>query len=401
MEIQHKILELSRKYRDQTAGNLSEMIRIPSYSGHEEKICNRIYELCKVNGFDEVRIDGFGSVVGRIGRGEKALAFDAHIDTVEIGDETQWSRGPFSGYLNNDKVYGLGASDQLGGAASMITAARILKEIEYQGEYSCYFTFTVMEEDCDGIAWRYLIEKEGFRPDFVVSTEPTACRLYRGQRGRMEIEVTLKGLSSHGSIPEKGDSAAYKASKAALAIEKLNRELLPDEDHFLGKGSVTVSRMEVYGPSQCSVPDKAVLYLDRRLTWGEKSDFAVAQVEEYISQAIGEMPEKVFIPYYTKPSYKKETFRHELYFPTWKIPEDHRLVQAAQRTFEILFGNRVLSGPCPYSTNAVAFCGRHHIPSIIMGPGDVESCHRPNETTRVEDLVKCSAFYACLPYILK
>lgn len=401
MELSSRILELSRKYCEYTVDNLSQMIQIPSYSGQEEAICARIVQMCKASGFDEVRIDGLGSVVGRVGKGKKKLAFDAHIDTVEVGDITQWNMDPFSGKVTDGLVYGLGSSDQLGGAASMITAGRILKELEYDGDFSCYFTFTVMEEDCDGIAWLYLIEKEGFKPDYVVSTEPTACRLYRGQRGRMEIEIELKGVSAHGSIPEQGDSAAYKASNAALAMEKLNHDLLPEEEHFLGKGSVTVSRMEAYGPSQCSVPDRAVLYLDRRLTWGENADIAIDQVIDYIFRATGEKPERVYVPYYRKPSYTKEHFEQELYFPTWKISEDHHLVKAVQSSYGELFGDILLPGPCSYSTNAVAFCGRYQIPSIIIGPGDVEACHRPNETTRVEDLAKCSALYALLPYFLK
>ncbi|MBN1332549.1 MAG: M20/M25/M40 family metallo-hydrolase, partial [Synergistales bacterium] len=147
MNFKDQILELSRKYSDQTVENLSQMIKIPSYSGHEREICTKIIELCKANDFDEVWVDGFGSVVGRIGKGKKKLAFDAHIDTVEIGDETQWKVQPFSGERRNGLVYGLGASDQLGGASSMITAGRILKDLEYGGDYSCYFTFTVMEED--------------------------------------------------------------------------------------------------------------------------------------------------------------------------------------------------------------------------------------------------------------
>lgn len=160
----------------------------------------------------------------------------------------------------------------------MITAGRILKELGYGGEYSIYFTFTVMEEDCDGMCWKYMIEKEGFKPDFICSTEPTSCRIYRGHRGRMEIRIILRGVSCHGSAPERGVNAAYKAAKAALAIEQLNKDLKPDAENFLGKGTICVSQMDVKGPSQCAVADYAMIYCDRRLTWGEDADFALKQV---------------------------------------------------------------------------------------------------------------------------
>lgn len=395
-----KIRELSEKYRDYTAEILSKMIRVPGSSRQEKERCDLIVRLCQEAGFDEVYIDGLGSVVGRIGNGPKTLAFDAHIDTVEIGDRSQWKKDPLSGEIAGGLVYGLGSSDQLGGAASMIASGRILKELGYDGEFTVYYTFTVMEEDCDGLCWLYLIEREGLKPDYIVSSEPTACRLFSGQRGRMEIEILLKGLSSHGSLPERGISAAYKASRAALAIEQLEADLQPDEDGFLGKGSVTVSMMNVTGPSQCSVPDEATLYLDRRLTWGEDAEIAIKQVTDYVTRALGEAPYKVYMPTYAKRGYKGTDFTQELYFPTWKTPADHPLVVSAQEGYKKLYGEELTPGPCRYSTNAVAFCGRYHIPSIVMGPGDVEACHRPNETTRVEDLVRCSAFYAMLPHIL-
>lgn len=400
MGIKEQILELSEKYRDYTAQNLAKMVQVPGFSGREKERCELIVELCKEAGFDEVYIDGLGSVVGRVGNGSKKIAYDAHIDTVEIGDINQWERSPHSGDVADGLVYGLGTADQLGGAASMITSGRILKELGYGGDYSVYYTFTVMEEDCDGIGWLYLIEKEGLKPDYIVSSEPSACQLYSGQRGRMEIEINIKGTSSHGSIPEGGHSAAYLASKAALAIDKMNKELQPDEDKFLGKGSATVSLIETHAPSQCSVPDFARIYIDRRLTWGEDADFAINQVKKYITEAMGEEADKVFMPNYNKKGYKGTDFNQELYFPTWKFPKDNALVVATQRAYESLYGIKLEPGPCTYSTNAVAYSGRHGITSVIIGPGDVGVCHKPNEFTRVEDLVKCSALYAMLPQIL-
>ncbi|MFP4562823.1 MAG: M20/M25/M40 family metallo-hydrolase, partial [Spirochaetia bacterium] len=197
MSIHETIRDKAAGYRHETALLLSELVKIPSYSGREEAVCSRIAELCGSFGFDEVRIDGLGSVVARIGSGAKILAFDAHIDTVETGDRSQWKEDPFSGTIRDGLVYGRGASDQKGGAAAMLTAGRILKELEYAGRYSVYLTFTVMEEDCDGMCWKYLIEEEGLAPDLFVSTEPTHCIITRGQRGRMEMRCTFRGISSH------------------------------------------------------------------------------------------------------------------------------------------------------------------------------------------------------------
>lgn len=397
-----EILKKAEEHRNHTAELLSELVKIPSYSGKEREVCERIEEICRKTGFDEVRIDGLGSVVARIGTGSPILAFDAHVDTVEVGDPAQWKRPPFSGVIENGLVHGRGSTDQKGGAAAMLTAGKILKELGYGGPLSLYFTFTVMEEDCDGMCWKYLIEEEGVKPDYFVSTEPTSLRIYRGHRGRMEMVVRLKGVSSHGSAPERGESAAYKAARAALAMEELNGELQPDDENFLGKGTVVVSQIDVKGPSQCAVPDQAMLYLDRRLTWGETAELAIAQVREKISKALGclESEIEVEMPNYEKRGWKNTDYSQELYFPTWRIPENHPLVESGMECSTELWGSRPVVDKWTFSTNGVATTGRHNIPAIGFGPGDESQAHAPNEINRIDDLVACTAFYASLPYSL-
>lgn len=403
MGAENSIREKAEAYRDETARVLSEIVKIRSYSGREEDVCKKIQALCLGFGFDDVRIDGLGSVIARVGRGPKVLAFDAHIDTVEVGDPSQWKNDPFSGIIRDGLVHGRGSTDQKGGAAAMITAGRILKDLNYNGEFSVYFTFTVMEEDCDGMCWKYLIEEEGFKPDFVVSTEPTSCRITRGHRGRMEIVARLSGVSAHGSAPERGDSAAYKAARAILAMEKLNADLKPDEDNFLGKGTIVVSQVDIKGPSQCAVPDQAMIYLDRRLTWGEDAQLAMNQVRDAMSKAAGVDPSAVDVsmPDYTKKGWKNTDYGQELYFPTWKIPADHPLVKAGVEAYRRLYEKEPVVDKWTFSTNLVATTGRHGIPAIGFGPGDEKQAHAPNEVNRVEDLVICSAFYAALPFMLE
>jgi putative selenium metabolism hydrolase len=394
------ILALAKEHRDFAARCLSEMIKVPGFSSTEKARIQVIAKFCAEAGMEDIHTDGLGSLLGRVGSGTKKLVFDAHIDTVGVGDPAQWKTPPHSGIIKDGLVYGRGASDQLGGAASMIAAAAILKKMAYSGDFTVWFAFTVLEEDCDGLCWKYLIEEEKFVPDFVVSTEPTSCRLYRGHRGRMEIQIDIRGISCHGSAPERGDSAAYKAARAALAMEKLNTELKPDDDNFLGKGTITVSQIKVQGPSQCAVPDQGMLYCDRRLTWGEDDVLAISQVEKALAAA-GVKDFTVKMPRYAQPAYTGKVYSQELYFPTWKIPAAHPLVLSGVEAYENLYGKAPVVDKWTFSTNCVSICGRHKIPCIGFGPGDENQAHAPNEINRVDDLEICAAFYASLPWTLE
>jgi len=389
-----KIREIAKKHSLYTAECLSDMVKIPSLSAGEEQVVLKIKEQLETAGVKDVRIDGLGNLIARVGNGPKILAFDAHIDTVDTGDKSQWNTSPFSGLIKDGHVHGRGTVDQEGGAASMVTAARILTEMNYDGEYSIYFTFTVMEEDCDGMCWLYLIEEEKLVPDFAVITEPTNLGLYRGHRGRMEMEVHTTGLSAHGSAPERGKNVIYSGARTALAIQKLHEELKDDE--FLGKGSIAPTVLTTETPSLCAIPDKAFMHIDRRLTWGETKESAVAEVQNIIGD-----DSEVIVPIYARESYTGNVFKQEKYFPTWKIPEDHPLVQAGVKTHIGLFDEAPRIDKWTFSTNGVAICGKHKIPCIGFGPGNEIYAHAPNEKVPVEHLEKASAFYAALPFILE
>ena len=204
---------------------LADLVRTPSFSSKEKEVIAVIKKEMKKVGFDEVRIDGLGNIIGRIGNGPRVIAFDAHVDTVYPGDLAQWNFDPFQPKVEDGKVWGRGTVDQKGGMAAMVHAGKIIKELGLNDQFTIYFTGTVMEEDCDGLCWQYLLKEEKLKPELVVITEPTNLNIYRGHRGRMEIRVEVKGRSCHGSAPERGDNAIYKIARIALEIEKLNERL--------------------------------------------------------------------------------------------------------------------------------------------------------------------------------
>lgn len=391
-KIYQKIIEAAENYRDYTAGNLSRLVRIKSLSGHEKEVQLELKRQMEEAGFDEVTIDGLGNVIGRIGNGRKILAIDGHMDTVDIGRTDNWDFDPLGGEISDGYVHGRGTVDQKGGVAAFVTAGRILKDLGFDKDLTIYFVGSVIEEDCDGLCWKYIVEETGIKPDIVISTEPTNLGIYRGQRGRMEMHVHFYGVSSHGSAPERGKNAIYMASKIALEIEKLN-ERLPGDD-FLGKGSITISEVISGSPSLCAVADYARIHLDRRLTWGETKETATKEIEALIEG----MNAKVELLHYEETAYTGLKYGMEKYYPTWKIPEDHEVVKVGVEAFQQLFKKHPNIDKWTFSTNGVTINGLYGIPVIGFGPGNEVMAHAPNEKIPIDDLVTASAFYAAFAY---
>ena len=371
---------------------MQDIIRIPSLSSEEGAVVNRIRDEMLRIGYDEVTIDPMGNVIGRIGSGPRVIAFDGHVDTVDVGDPALWDRDPHSGDIEDGILYGRGTSDMKGGVASSVYAGALLKKRGIPDDVTFYATGTVQEEDCDGLCWQYIINEDGIRPDLVVITEPTSLRIYRGHRGRMEMEVHTSGVSCHGSAPERGDNAVYKMAGIIADIEKLNERLEPRDP--LGKGTVTISEIRSTSPSLCAVADGCTIHLDRRLTIDETEETSVAEILALPSVQAADAT--VTVLDYAVPSYTGLTYPTRKYYPTWEIAESEAPVQAAMTAYKEAFDKEPEVGHWTFSTNGVATAGMHHIPTVGFGPGHEHFAHAPNEQTEVEHLVCCVAFYSAL-----
>lgn len=391
----HAYLNQAKKYEKTMVRFLRELVAIPSESGQERKVIQRIrQEMKAVGGFDRIWTDKMGNLLARVGKpgkGKKLLAIDAHVDTVGVGNRQEWNHDPYEGKVAGGKVWGRGAGDQEGAIPAMVYAARIMQDLEVDlSEYCLLLTCTVMEEDCDGLCWQYLIDEQQIRPDAVVVTDSTNCQILRGHRGRMEIGVTTSGRSCHGSMPEKGDNAVYKIARVVREIEQLNTRLAGDP--FLGQGTITVSHIECQSPSLCAVPGQAYIHLDRRLTLGETKRLAVAEVREAVRRA--GVKARVEVLRYAEPSYTGLVYETEKYFPTWCEPEDALQVQAAIKAHRAVLGTAPTVHRWTFSTNGVAIAGMHGIPCVGFGPAPESVAHTVNDSVPIKHLVKCAAFYA-------
>jgi len=389
-----KIKERSESYQEDMTKFLRDLIRIPGESCGEEGVINRISEEMKKLGFDKVEIDPMGNVLGYMGTGDTLIAYDAHIDTVGIGNRANWTFDPYEGYENDVEIGGRGASDQLGGIVSSVYGAKIMKDMGLLEGVTVLVTGTVQEEDCDGLCWQYIVNEDKVKPEFVVITEPTDGNIYRGQRGRMEIRVEVKGISCHGSAPERGDNAIYKMSEIIGEVKELNEKL--HFDPFLGKGTLAVSEIFFSSPSRCAVADMCAISIDRRLTDGETYQLALEEIRNL--PTVQKYGAEVTMYKYDSPSYKDLVYPTDCYFPTWVIPEDHEATKAMVEAFRGMYGEPKVD-KWTFSTNGVSIMGRYGIPCIGFGPGKEAEAHAPNEKTWKADLVKCAAIYAAMPLI--
>ncbi|MGA2720886.1 MAG: YgeY family selenium metabolism-linked hydrolase [Bryobacteraceae bacterium] len=388
-----EIAAAAQSYEADIVGFLRDLVAIPAESSHEGPVIQRIRKEMEQAGFDEIRIDPMGNILGRIGSGKTVIMMDSHTDTVGVGDPKEWAWDPYQGKVEDGYVYGRGAGDQRAGMASMVYAAKIIKDLGLLGDYTLWMVGSVQEEDCDGLAWVYILKEDGIRPDCVLVTEPTGLRIYRGQRGRMEIEVHLRGRSCHASAPERGDNPIYKMSRLVEEVEKLNTRLR--DDPFLGKGTIAVTEIRSLSPSLCAVPGACSIHLDRRLTAGETKESAVAEVKALA----GAEDAEVEILNYDTPSYTGLRYPMEKYYPTWVLDEAHPLTRAAIATYETLWKKAPIVDKWTFSTNGVGSMGVMGVPTIGFGPGEEDVAHSVVERVPIRHLVEAAQFYAAFPLI--
>ena len=354
-----KINEAAKAYEADMTRFLRDLVKIPGESCGEKGHIMRIKQEMEHVGFTKVEIDPMGNVLGYMGTGKTLIAFDAHIDTVGIGNISNWKFDPYDGFETETEIGGRGTSDQMGGIVSAVYGAKIMKDLGLLSDkYTVLVTGTVQEEDCDGLCWQYIINEDKVRPEFVVSTEPTDGGIYRGQRGRMEIRVDVKGVSCHGSAPERGDNAIYKMADILQDVRALNendaeegteikglvkmldQKFNPEweEANFLGRGTITASEIFYTSPSRCAVADSCAVSLDRRMTAGETWESCLDEIRALPSVKKYGEDVKVSMYEYSRPSWTELVYPIECYFPTWVIPKDHKVTKALEEAYIGLYG---------------------------------------------------------------
>ncbi|HHY39614.1 MAG TPA: YgeY family selenium metabolism-linked hydrolase [Clostridia bacterium] len=394
-ELAEKLKLAAASRAEECISFLKDIISIPSPSGQEKAVAERIVAEMKKVGFDEAFTDRAGNAVGRFGNGYTHILCDAHIDTV-TPDKT-WKHDPYSPRLEDGVLYGLGACDDKGPLASLVYGVRLMRDLGLSGDYTVWVVGAVSEEIGEGFGVKSFLEETGVKPAYAVISEASSLVPKRGHKGRAMLEVVIEGRSVHASTPELGENPIYKAVPIIDAISKMGPTLRGDE--FIGKGTIVVTRVDCPSPSLNTIPSECVLYLDRRLTLGEDQKTIIEEVKGL--KAVSETPGvSVRLMGFEQPCYTGLTLKGEEFFPAWAIPEDHPLVAATVLSVEIAMGRKVTPDKWDFCTDGAFTMGVAAIPTIGFGPGDGKYAHSPDDQIEVRQVIEAASVFAILPGIL-
>lgn len=395
-------IRFSAERQDQLISLCQHLIRARSYSGQEQQAVGEVKRALSELGFDEIVVDKYGSIIGHIKGSAPGprLLFDGHLDTVPVPETSDWSHAPFSGSIEDGRIYGRGTSDMKGAVAAMVCAAAFFAQDcnrDFSGDL--YVVGSVHEECFEGIASRNISEQ--IKPDYVVIGEASACNIKRGQKGRAEIVVETFGKPAHSANPGKGVNAVYKA---ALLIDRIKSLKLPRHP-VLGEGilELTDIKSSPY-PGASVVPDYCKITYDRRVLVGETPESVMKPILDLIVDIQQEDPEFKANAYFARGQeecYTGAVISGERYFPAWLLDEQDEYVQ---KVFKALNQIGIYADLSHYDfcTNGSHYAGEAGIKTIGFGPSLETLAHTIDEYIEIDQLISAArGYYAISNAILK
>ncbi|SDQ73513.1 YgeY family selenium metabolism-linked hydrolase [Pseudovibrio sp. Tun.PSC04-5.I4] len=372
--------------RDDLIAFTSDLIQIESYTTKEKEASTRVVKEMQALGYDDVKVDSFGSVMGRVGNGKTVLLYDAHIDVVEALDGADWKHAPFSATIEDGCMHGRGTVDTKSSVCAMVYAGQAMKELGLLEGKTVYISASVGEEDYDGFFLENAIREHGIEADFAIIGEPSDLKLAVGHRGRSMYTIRTTGKSAHGSAPHNGVNAIYKMAEVLKRVEAQQGkfDLLTGE-----KGSVVVSNIDARTASLNAIPDQCTIYLDRRLALGETEEIVGAEMDAIVEGTDA----KWEIYRATGESFTGKLIDMHVFLPAWETKTDHPLVQAGEQAIERTTGETNSIFKWEFATNGFATNGPFSVPTIGVGPGEIKYAHMKDENCKVEDIMSAAKIY--------
>ena len=319
--------------------------------------------------------EGRTSVVARAGGsgGKAPLCLTGHLDVVPLGSR-KWAKDPFRGETDGDRLYGRGTSDMKSGVAAMLLASRSFKD-KLSGTPGIVLVLTAAEEGgCIGS--RHLAEQKKLmgRAGAMIVGEPTSNYPLVGHKGSIKFHARFRGVSAHGSMPELGVNAVYKAARAVSALESFDFKASP---HAV-MGGPTLNVGTISGGSGVNlVPDEATIGVDMRTVPGVDHQAVLSKMKALMG-----------------PDAELDVFSD--LSPVWTAPDDEWM----RRVFEIckpFVGEPPQARTAPYMTDAAnllkVYAGA---PTVVLGPGEAAQAHQTDEYCSMERVRQAVAIYEAL-----
>ncbi len=301
-------------------------------------------------------------------------------------DEDQWDVPPFSGEIVDGYLWGRGSVDMKSGAAASVYAAASAKSMGLISGKTIYVSCSVFEEDCDGEGLKHVLEECKKQPDYAVICEPSSNVIATGQKGKAQIIIKTRGISAHGSAPEKGKNAIYEMAEIIQRVEQTNLELMSKEGR---KGTLVMSKISSTSVSLNAVPSECEVYLDRRMVVGETEQ----TIRDEMNRIITGKNATWEIGTLQRTTWTGEELSYQPLHPAWEISLDHELTKAFIFAYKDVFDREPQEFDYwDFSTNAVALVTLG-IPTIGFGPGEHKLEHMRNEKCEVRQILDACAVY--------
>ncbi len=363
---------------------LRRLVRTPSLPGEEREIAELVTAEMRALGFDEVRADEAGNVIGLIrgSGGAPPIQFNTHLDHVDVGDIARWPHPPFGGEIHDGRLWGRGAVDIKGPLAAQVYGVAPLLERRPPGDV---YVTCVVQEEIGGVGARHLAGH--LVTPVVIVGEPSSNTVRRGHRGRTELLVHLIGCSVHASVPERGINPLTSLGRFLVALESAERGEHPE----LGRSSIAPTLLSTDQTSANVIPREVWLACDWRNVPGETGADALAALRAVLAASLGEGAEgAVTIPEFERRAYTGLRMRIPAENPACLLPLDHPAVVAASRVIDEITGEQRPVGIWEFATDGGHYAAAGMSP-VGFGPGDPYLAHTVDEQIEIAELEQALA----------
>jgi succinyl-diaminopimelate desuccinylase len=358
---------------DELIAFAQELVATPSLPGEERPASELVAAKLAQLGYRDVTVDELGNVVGHFGDGPPRLMYNGHLDHVPPAG----MEDPYGAQVVDGNLRGRGSLDM---KASVAAAAFAVTLIDRPLRGSYVFTADVREE-VDGPEGVKTLLAQGLRADYGVSGEATSLDVALGHRGKVQLDITIVGRSSHAASPTDGKNAVFGAVPFLAALER-ETERLPC-DPLLGPATLTVTGIRSTPAGEVAVvPSGCTIRVDRRFVRDETPESCRAAIEELVARIAAEHAAQAEVELVNV-------------YPLMLTEPDEHIVAAASAAVEDATGRRPTLKAWQFGVNAT-WMNAAGIPSVGLGPGEERLAHTPDEHVPVADVVQACRAYALL-----